>query len=246
VMFRNPGHMMVMDGYREQGGKQYIHVLDPDQPPDCERWQDYSTQTIDGHWPGPASAPDVVSDEASVATDTDGDGIVDFDEINRFSTSDTDWDSDGDSVADKRDMREYVFDATGAYSYRRPDWDGDGLRKEVDPDNDDGGAEDGCEDGNHNGVRDASETDNFDGADDVPCEPVLNAVYTTDFLGTPKTAFRPGEAIKMTMLASNPTTATIPVTFPWSTYDPNGTKVNYLSFDDWATGMPPVSSCTLA
>lgn len=171
IMFRNPGHMMVMDGYREQGGHEYIHVLDPDQPPDCWRWQDYSTQTIDGHWPGPVSAPSVRSDEASVSTDSDGDGIMDFDELYRFSTLRTQADTDGDKVPDKKDMREYVFDAAGAFSYRSEDWDGDKLRKEVDPDNDNDGSLDGCEDSDHDGIYEAAagETNNFDNTSTKQC-----------------------------------------------------------------------------
>lgn len=171
IMFRNPGHMMVMDGYREQGGNQYIHVLDPDQPPDCWRWQDYSTQTIDGHWPGPASAPYVRSDESSVSNDTDGDGIVDFDETYRFLTSPTNADTDGDRVPDKKDMREYVFDSTGGFLYRNADWDSDTLRKERDPDNDNDGSLDGCEDTDHDGIYEAAagETNNFDNTSTKQC-----------------------------------------------------------------------------
>ncbi|MFC2015855.1 SUMF1/EgtB/PvdO family nonheme iron enzyme [Chloroflexota bacterium] len=175
VMFLRPGHMMVIDGYREEGGSQFVHVLDPGQPPDCWRWQDFSTQTIDRYWPGPASAPDVRSDEASMLADSDEDGIVDFDEENRFTTSHTDADSDDDQVSDKIDMREYLFDPSGNYSYRQPDGvDNDGLRKEVDPDNDNDGSFDGCEDTNRNGRYDwgLGETSNFDPDQEKHCYPL--------------------------------------------------------------------------
>jgi formylglycine-generating enzyme required for sulfatase activity len=180
IMFRRPGHMMVIDGYWEfLGIGLFIHVLDPNQPPDCERWQLYITQTIDGYWPGPASAPGVRSDEASVSADSDGDDIVDFDEENRFPTSHTDADSDDDGVPDKIDMREYVFDASGAYSYHNADWDSDGQRKEVDPDNDNGGSKDGCEDTNRNGRYEPAlgETSNFDPAQEKQCPPPGEMVY---------------------------------------------------------------------
>ncbi|MCD6345660.1 MAG: VWA domain-containing protein [Anaerolineae bacterium] len=181
IMFRRPGHLMVMDGYREEDGDQYIHILDPDQPPDCWRWQDYSTQDMFGYWPGPVSAPSVRSDEASVSTDSDGDGIMDFDEINRFFTSSSNPDSDDDWVPDKKDMREYVFNAAGDYSYRNEDWDGDSNRKELDCDNDDDGSPDGCEDTNYNGIYEAGlgETDNFDDTDDQDCVPRFEIVYPT-------------------------------------------------------------------
>ena len=46
-------------------------------------------------------------------------------------------DTDGDGVPDKADMRDYVFDNAGTWHERRiADLDGDGLRKERDPDND--------------------------------------------------------------------------------------------------------------
>ncbi len=54
----------------------------------------------------------------------------------------------------------------------KADFDGDGLRKERDPDNDrklNNGSKDGCEDGNHNGKLDAGETSNFNSADDGAC-----------------------------------------------------------------------------
>ncbi len=179
IMFRRPGHLMVMDGYREEDGDQYIHVLDPDQAPDCWRWQDYATQDIFGYWPGPVSAPGVRSDEASVSTDTDGDGIMDFDEIHRFPTSYTNPDSDDDWVRDKQDMREYVFDSLGAFSYRNADWDSDGDRKEVDCDNDNDGSPDGCEDVDGDGIFDLGETDNFDAGDSQDCVPTFEITYPT-------------------------------------------------------------------
>jgi len=164
VMFRNPGHMMVINGYRDDATGQWVHVLDPDQPPDLERWQQYSTQNIDGAWPGPVSAPSVRSDEASVSADSDGDGIVDFDELYRFHTNPARADSDSDLVNDKPDLREYVYNAANAYNLRNADMDGDGKRKELDADNDNDSYPDGCEDANSNGKLDAGETDNFSAA----------------------------------------------------------------------------------
>ncbi len=183
IMFRRPGHMMVIDGYREtSGGGQFLHVLDPDQPPDFERWQDYSTQTIDGYWIGPTGGPASGQsriDENSVWTDSDGDGIMDFDEVLRFNLDPNNADSDGDWVPDKKDMREYVFNNAGAYSFRSSDTDSDGLRKELDPDNDNDGSPDGCEDTNYNGKYEAgpAESDNFDNSAAKACVPIFNILY---------------------------------------------------------------------
>ena len=176
IMFRDPGHMMVMDGYKEVDGEEYIHVLDPDQPPDFERWQEYDSQNIDGYWVGPTSGT-ARTDEASVSTDSDGDGIMDFDETVRFNLDPYDADTDDDWVPDKKDMREYVFDVFGNYSKRSSDTDGDGLRKEVDPDNDNDGSPDGCEDTDYDGKLDTGETDNFDSTSSQACVPQFDILY---------------------------------------------------------------------
>jgi hypothetical protein len=179
IMFRRPGHMMVIDGYRDDATGQFVHVLDPDQPPDLERWQDYSTQTIDGYWVGPTSGT-ARSDETAVSSDSDGDGIMDFDEVRRFFTDPYDVDSDNDWVPDKQDMREYVFDNTGSYNHRGSDWDGDGVRKELDADNDNDGTPEGCEDTNYNGKYESTlgETDNFNAGSNQACEPVFEILYS--------------------------------------------------------------------
>ena len=67
-------------------------------------------------------------------------------------------------MPDKFDLREYVFDNSGNYSPRKADYDADGLRKEMDADNDNDGANDGCEDVNHNGKYESNlgESNNFD------------------------------------------------------------------------------------
>jgi formylglycine-generating enzyme required for sulfatase activity len=103
---------------------------------------------------------------------------MDFDESQRWEAVKNDLnpdnpDSDSDDVPDKLDMREYLFNARGWFSLREQDPDDDNLFKEVDPDNDDGGSVDGCEDTNWNGRYEPSlgETDNFDPTDDIPCAP---------------------------------------------------------------------------
>jgi hypothetical protein len=91
-------------------------------------------QAISGIWVGPASAPNARNDESSIAIDTDGDGIMDFDELNRFHTDFKLPDTDGDGFSDKDDIRKYVFDSSGNYNTTSPDVDGDGQRRELDPD----------------------------------------------------------------------------------------------------------------
>lgn len=183
IAIANTTHARVIEGYYDGPGPwDWLAVLDPGIG---AQELFYSTQTIVAAWVGPAGvggAPNVRSDEdhdndgiVDTIDDSDGDGIVDFDERERFSgLSASITDSDADGVNDKLDLREYIFDHNGNYQGRNPDIDGDGLRKEVDPDNDNGGAIDGCEDSNQNGKFDASigETDNFNAADDPnQCDP---------------------------------------------------------------------------
>ena len=91
------------------------------------------------------------SDEPAIWSDADGDGVMDWDEQNRFHTMATYANSDDDWVQDKQDLREYVFDGAGAYSLRGADFDADGRRKELDADNDNDTSVDGCEDSDRDG-----------------------------------------------------------------------------------------------
>jgi Mg-chelatase subunit ChlD len=193
VNLRN-AHMRVVDGYWEiSATSRWVHVIDPvpgdtSACPTCtgQRWESYQTfaDTHERAYVGPAGrngAPSVRSDEASIWKDSDGDGISDFDEINRFHTDPYNPDTDGDWVNDKADLAEYIFDdsaTVGTYIYTpgmKPDtsdYDQDGLRKELDWDNDNDGAPDGCEDANGNGIFDSgSETSNFNASAHQICQP---------------------------------------------------------------------------
>ncbi|MBN1596048.1 VWA domain-containing protein, partial [candidate division FCPU426 bacterium] len=166
IMTRRPGHLRTMNGYREEDdGTQWVHILDPGSGP---RWETYATwqggaEPAEGVWVGPVSAPNVRSDEPEIWADSDNDGVMDFDEMIRFGTGRFDTDSDNDGVNDKEDIYEYVFQWGDVYAKRGADFDADGVRKEVDPDNDGDTFNDGCEDKNGNGIYEAAsgETDNF-------------------------------------------------------------------------------------
>lgn len=185
-----PGHARLINGYKEINlglfSLKFIHLLDPW---DREKWVSYSSDDIIMYWVGPSGplgAPDKFREgdfDSDGVIDTiddyDGDGIVDFDELFRFNTEPLNPDSDGDGVNDKQDIREYVFDKDGRYEYRSPYFGVvDTDRKELDWDNDDGGSSDGCEDSNHNGIRDVGETNNFNSQDDIDCiPPICEMVY---------------------------------------------------------------------
>jgi Mg-chelatase subunit ChlD len=172
------GHQTVIGGYRTlNNGTQQVRLYDPWSG---TTWQTYNSMTITCHYVGPTSAPNVRSDESGIWNDTDGDGIMDWDEQNRFGTDSGVRDSDGDWVNDKQDMRAYVFDRFGNYDFRDADYDNDGDRKEVDCDNDNDGSPDGCEDVDQDGITDyVDETDNFDVADSQACIPRVNILDPT-------------------------------------------------------------------
>jgi hypothetical protein len=220
ITFRKSDHAMVIDGYwKVLGVGIMVHVLDAGQPPDCERWQVYRSLTIHGYWTGPASAPGVRSDEASMSADSDGDGIVDFDEENRFPTSPAKADSDGDGVLDKADMREHVLEF---YPLYKADWHSDGLRKEVDPDNDNDGSEDGCEDTNYNGLWEPGlgETSNSDSTEKKPCP---NDPPNQPSTPTP---------------VDGATDQSLTVDLAWTGGDPDGDEVLYDVYFDAGTNPP--------
>ncbi len=170
-------HATIVSGYaviRKTSGVD-VHFLRIEDPwiNTPHRWLLLET-TIDTYkkylFPPPTGSP-IRSDEAEIGMDSDSDGLNDFDEINRFKTDPNDDDTDSDGVKDLEDILGYVFMPDGQWLLTDPDIDGDGNRKEDDPDNDnaaDDGTVDGCEDANHNGFFEANgqETSNFDSSDD--------------------------------------------------------------------------------
>lgn len=175
VVENNDAHSVVLDGYRDGLLWNLAHRVDP--------WTATSSWVSWGSWDiteyhvppvgvTPRSDEDIDGDGiADTLDDTDNDGICDFDESQRFGLDPNKSDSDNDGVSDKFDIRSYVFDEGGNYRWRTPDIDGDGLRKERDPDNDNGGSIDGCEDANRNGQYEPNllETDNFNRFEEKQC-----------------------------------------------------------------------------
>jgi hypothetical protein len=176
-------HQTVVDGYIiidfDGAERHYLRIVDPAHVGHGE------TYWIDMPYPGsfheatiaqfmfpPETGQPIRSDEEGVSHDSDGDGLMDFDEINRFPCDPYNDDSDFDGLTDKVDMVGCFYDREGWYWDRGRDIDGDGDPKETDPDNDNPdnmGNNDGCEDANHSGYYDPEsevETNNFIVADD--------------------------------------------------------------------------------
>ncbi len=229
------GHSVVVSGYTKSG--EFVQVIDPLTA--SASWIKYSPLTIaEYHCPEGKKTP--LSNEGDLTTDFDEDGLINFDEKNRLDTSELLADTDKDGVGDKEDLAEVYFSDTTDRRTNRPDGpdvDGDGLRKEVDEDNDGGGALDGCEDTDGDGryEKEAGETSNFYASDDVPCIPFVDDVYTTNYEENLKTTFRPGEAIVLVIKANNTMTADQAVKFTWDTRSPTGQPVGHLSLADYAT-----------
>ncbi|NOZ28107.1 MAG: VWA domain-containing protein [Chloroflexi bacterium] len=214
IVENGDSHSVVMDGYDTNGN--LAHRVDP--WTGTASWVSWNTWNVTEYHVPPAGAS-VRSDEASLSADTDGDGIVDFDESNRFHTSPTSPDSDGDWVPDKADLREYIFTNAGAYNLRNADMDGDGLRKEVDPDNDDDGSVDGCEDTNYNGKYEAAlgETDNFNAASHQDCVPQFEILQPTQ--ASPTNAGAHDSPDKILVQVKTATPPASPVTYTPGDFD---------------------------
>lgn len=160
-------HAFVITGYGEDSDGRYAMINDP-------WWGSYAVNldaiTWDTYWLLPAE-PALIGEEAEIYMDSDGDGIVDFDETERFHTDPHSDDSDKDDVKDKDDVRASIFDdhfgyaVTGELEGR--DYDGDSVAMEMDEDADGGGCFDGMEDFDLDGKYKEPETWNFDEKDDA-------------------------------------------------------------------------------
>lgn len=164
-----PGHAFVITGYYEDTTTRYVMINDPS-------WGQYAVDLEAVPWAkyfiiSPDSIP--VFSEPEIGMDSDGDGIVDFDESERFGTDPRPGgeDSDKDDVVDKDDVRASIYDEHFGYAIFGDllgrDYDGDGIATELDEDSDDGGCFDGMEDFDLDGKYKEPETWNFDEKDDA-------------------------------------------------------------------------------
>jgi hypothetical protein len=166
ILATKPGHAFVITGYYEDESTRYVFINDP-------WWGTYAIditqRDLKSYWKiSPDSIP--VTDP-DINQDSDGDGIVDFDETERFGTNPNDRDTDKDDVEDKQDVRASIFDELWGFAYTRHlrgrDFDNDGIKMELDEDSDAGGCFDGIEDYNFNGIFTEPETYNFEKGDDA-------------------------------------------------------------------------------
>lgn len=180
-------HVMIIDAYRLSLSKRLdVRLLNTDNDGTVE-WRTLRSVGLEGFVAAEVRGTVRMTDGRS-HTDSDHDGLMDYDEIERFGTDPKNADSDGDGIVDKTEIfsytiREKLEGSVGNF-YRGieleiyADIDYDSLRAELDFDSDGGGISDGMEDKNKNGIRDIGETDVFDGIDD-------NGLTIADLLDVP-------------------------------------------------------------
>lgn len=184
VLVGTVSHLMVVDAYRVRSdGRLETHFLNPHNDGGSE-WRVFASSGILSYFSYDAPIQSLNTDSL-VHRDSDGDGLVDFDEVYRFKTDPKRADSDGDGIPDKTEIwshtvREFVnWLPASEDSLQNPlgmqgtawilgveregfaDVDGDGLRAELDTDSDSDGFPDGKEDLNANGVVDEGEMDPY-------------------------------------------------------------------------------------
>lgn len=168
-------HTYTIRAYSRSGARRTISLNDPANgryTVDFDAWA--AAPANISTWRIPPGATGALI-EAEASLDSDGDGVMDFDETRRFKTDPRNRDSDGDLVPDKEDIASGVFEVEFGLGYAMfaqtvdsgRDYDEDRLPTERDPDSDNGGCLDGDEDLDRDGFRTGSERSNFTTPDDL-------------------------------------------------------------------------------
>lgn len=150
-------HYMVLDGYFWANKRMYVRLLNTDNNGSVDPNRRYSTQDFHcdpsqqgaGHRAAlvvPAANSAGRATNPKVSTDSDGDGLMDYDEEFRFLTNSNAKDTDADKIADKVEITSYIFPSPGRLIFIRPT-----ARPERTADSDGDGCSDGDEDLNRNG-----------------------------------------------------------------------------------------------
>ena len=169
-------HVMILDAYRVSlSGSMDVRLLNTDNDGTVE-WRVFKSSALEGFIAATVNGPVRMTD-ARIHTDGDDDGMMDYDEIERFGTNPGNSDSDGDGIDDKTEVLSYTIRDTlpndtmglrrGLNQLTFADIDEDGLRAELDFDSDGGGKADGEEDKNKHGLKDGDESDVYDAGDDL-------------------------------------------------------------------------------
>jgi hypothetical protein len=151
LLFGGMGEPHLIYGYEDTAGVKRLRVINPlvnvRYMVEASAWK---SEIVFAPNAAPSSAVKARKTDPRIAKDSDGDGLCDFDEIERFQTNPMEMDTDQDGIDDKTEVWSYLF-GTGRIP-RKPDTDGDGRRAELDDDSDGDGCIDGKEDVNGNGM----------------------------------------------------------------------------------------------
>lgn len=187
VIIQEERHEMVIDAAIQKGDEVKFRYLNTDNDGTVE-WRGISPETVYytyiddprnyGYTPRKSELYEDLNHngimDLNEIFDEDNDGLLDFDE-KRFGTylknPNGDGDADGDGIPDKIEIMSYTIrepypGVYGVVNEVYADYDGDGLRAELDPNSDDDGLDDGEEDVNANGLKDKGERDVYFEDDD--------------------------------------------------------------------------------
>lgn len=153
----NTYHAMLLIGYNTEWINEIV-LIDPWTGREGEyAWFSYNDGVI-ALYAAPASADVDGIAGSNLSTDSDADGIVNFDESQRLSTNPSAKDTDIDMIPDKTEVAYYNFQNVRYASTT--------YRAEQRKDADGGGVDDGCENIDRDRFLDAGETNFLDSSDD--------------------------------------------------------------------------------
>jgi hypothetical protein len=106
------GNASSAPGTVTRNGVSGLSLLGPDgtyrvtenSPPIVNVPADTSVEIVPAAAPGPVADTTVDETSEPVATDTDGDGVADSDEVDLYGTDPGNWDSDGDDLSDSEEL----------------------------------------------------------------------------------------------------------------------------------------------
>lgn len=109
ILYLQDGHFMIVDGYRFSGSRFQVHRVNLYNGGEVGwTYNEYPYISVNCYFV-PKNVTSVEMSDYRVHIDSDGDGIVDFDEEERFHTDSHDKDSDGDGIEDKVEIFSYTI-----------------------------------------------------------------------------------------------------------------------------------------
>ena len=107
IYFMEKNHFMIVDGYRFSSGDFQVHLVNLYNGGEVE-WVSNQDRHVRAYFV-PIDVTHPRMSDIRVHIDSDNDGIVDFDEIERFHTNPYSKDSDGDGIEDKVEIFSYTI-----------------------------------------------------------------------------------------------------------------------------------------